>query len=279
MSSAEEGSNSHHACAACKHQRRKCETNCIFAPYFPANKANNFREVHKIFGVKNMTAILSSRSSVERERAVESLEWEAVAWKNDPVEGPLGLFNQLKRELEQLKQQQHNNAIVPYSNYQTNSGGLFELDHNAAPPTFLPNSNIDAANYGYFINPPNIGRELPLNSYAGLPQIRSGEIENHQVLVHNGIPMASYYRIPQVKERSALRDRSGGADNVVQPSTTPHKQEMLQSNQMWGNSSMGPPPNSFDQHSYLQRESQRRIYHGNLPGPASQSQPQGRCLH
>ncbi|KAK8642086.1 hypothetical protein V6N13_011448 [Hibiscus sabdariffa] len=278
MSSAEEGSNSHHACAACKHQRRKCETNCIFAPYFPANKANNFREVHKIFGVKNMTAILSSRSSDERERAVESLEWEAFAWKNDPVEGPLGLFNQLKRELEQLKQQQRqqNNAIVPYSNYQTNSGGLFELNHNAAPATFLPNSSIDAANYGYFTNQ-NIGRELPLNSYAGLPQIRGGEIENHQVLVNNGIPMASYYRIPQVKERSALRERSGAADNVVQPSTPSHKQEMLQSNQMWGSSSMGPPANSFDQHSYLQRESLRRRYHGNLPGPASQ--PQGGGLH
>ncbi|GMI91572.1 hypothetical protein HRI_002826500 [Hibiscus trionum] len=273
MSSAEEASNSRHACAACKHQRRKCETNCVFAPYFPANKANNFREVHRIFGVKNLTAILSSCSPDERERAVASLEWEAFAWKKDPVEGPLGLFKRLKREheqTEQLKQQQkQNDAIVPYSNYQTNSG-LFEFDHNAAPVTFLPNPNFDAANFGYVFNP-NIRSEPPLNSYTGLPQIRGGEIENHQVLVHNGIPMDSYYKIPQVKDRSALRERSNGADNV-QP-----KQEMLQQRNpmLLATSSMGPPANSFAQHNYPQRESQRQRVHGNLPGPASQSQGRG----
>ncbi|GMI82326.1 hypothetical protein HRI_001901900 [Hibiscus trionum] len=203
MSNAEEAPNSRHACAACKHQRRKCETDCLLALYFPADNANSFREVHKIFGIKNVTAILSSLSPDERVRAVKSLEWEASAWKNDPVEGPLGLFKQLKRELKQLKkqqqQQQQNSTIVPYSNHQTNSG-LFELDRNAALGTFVPNSNMDAANFAY-----GIGMELPFNSYAGLPLIGRGEIENHQVMVNNSIPMDSYYRIPQ--ERSALQER------------------------------------------------------------------------
>ncbi|XP_038997122.1 LOB domain-containing protein 2-like [Hibiscus syriacus] len=275
MSNGEETSNSRHACAACKYQRRKCETNCLFAPYFPADKANNFREVHKIFGVKNLTAILSNRSPDERGRAVESLEWEAFAWKSDPVEGPLGLFKHLKRELEQLKnqQQQHENGtIVPYSNYQTDHG-LFALNHNAALGNFAHNSNINAAKSGYGINP-NIGMEQSFNSYAVLPQIRGGEIENHQVMVNNGIPIDSYYGIPQA-HGLALRKR-GGADNVVQPSTTSHKRQMSQNNQMLGSFSMGPPTNSFGRHNHLQTGLQRRSP-GYLPRPASQSQ--GRGLH
>ncbi|KAE8700528.1 WUSCHEL-related homeobox 9-like [Hibiscus syriacus] len=273
MSNPEEASNYRHACAACKYQRRKCEANCLFALYFPADKANIFREVHKIFGVKNVTAILSSLSPHERERAVESLEWEAFAWKSDPVEGPLGLFKHLKRELQQLKnQQQQNGIIVPYSNYQTNHG-VFALNHNAALGDFAHNPNINAANSAYGINP-NIGMEQPFNSYAGLPQIRGGEIENHQVMVNNGIPMdSSYYRIQQ-EQGSALRKRLG-ADIVVQPFPTSHKQQMPHNNQMLGSFSMGPPTNSFGQHNDQQRESRRRRVFGHLPGPASQSQGRG----
>uniref|UniRef100_J3KY58 LOB domain-containing protein n=1 Tax=Oryza brachyantha TaxID=4533 RepID=J3KY58_ORYBR len=38
------------ACAVCKHQRRKCEPNCELAAYFPANRMNDFRALHLVFG-------------------------------------------------------------------------------------------------------------------------------------------------------------------------------------------------------------------------------------
>lgn len=83
------------ACAACKHQRRKCAEDCVFAEHFPAEKTEDFKNALEVFGVKNMARILNSLgSSEEREKAVASIVWEAKLWKEDPVNGPLGAYFQ-----------------------------------------------------------------------------------------------------------------------------------------------------------------------------------------
>jgi len=45
-------------CAACKNQRRRCPSDCIFSPYFPANDPQRFVSVHKIYGGSNVGKML-----------------------------------------------------------------------------------------------------------------------------------------------------------------------------------------------------------------------------
>lgn len=278
MSNGEEAApNTRHACAACKHQRRKCENNCVFAPYFPAGRAETFREVHKIFGVKNMTGILTPRTPDERKKAVESLEWEALAWTQDPVRGPLGLFRRLQEQLQQLNDLLEQ-LIAPYQQNQANSAGLNGSNHNSATGrVIVPNSNIVATNIVYGSNP-NLGIDVPpINNYGGVPPISADGLDENQLVVNNYFP--AYYGIP---DRLAVFRESGGVDNVAQTSppspTLRQKQEtMPQRNQISGPSSRRPPTN----HHFLQRNhrrgSQQRLPHGYLQRPASQSQ--GRGLH
>ncbi|TVU23200.1 hypothetical protein EJB05_30235, partial [Eragrostis curvula] len=76
------------ACAVCKHQRRKCEPNCELAAYFPANRMNDFRALHLVFGVANLTKLIKANATdAARRRAAETLTWEARWRERDPAEG------------------------------------------------------------------------------------------------------------------------------------------------------------------------------------------------
>lgn len=93
-----------HACAACKHQRKKCKPGeCVLAPFFPANKPEEFQAILKVFGVKHLANMLSCLDERDRRAAVESYVWEAKLWMEDPVNGPLGHYNSLNRELQHEK--------------------------------------------------------------------------------------------------------------------------------------------------------------------------------
>ncbi|KAL6627063.1 hypothetical protein ACP70R_030789 [Stipagrostis hirtigluma subsp. patula] len=76
------------ACAVCKHQRRKCEPNCELAAYFPANRMNDFRALHLVFGVANLTKLIKANATeAARRRAADTLTWEARWRERDPSEG------------------------------------------------------------------------------------------------------------------------------------------------------------------------------------------------
>uniref|UniRef100_A0A0A0LMR3 LOB domain-containing protein n=1 Tax=Cucumis sativus TaxID=3659 RepID=A0A0A0LMR3_CUCSA len=87
------------ACAACKHQRKKCHETCPLAPYFPAERNREFQAVHKVFGVSNVTKMVKNVREEDKRKAVDSLIWEAVCRQNDPVLGPYGEY---KRVLEEM---------------------------------------------------------------------------------------------------------------------------------------------------------------------------------
>ncbi|KAK1567216.1 hypothetical protein Q3G72_009488 [Acer saccharum] len=105
----------HPACAACKHQRKKCSDECILAPYFPANRSREFQAVHKVFGVSNVTKIVRNVKEEDRNKVSDSLVWEALCRQKDPVLGPYGeymrIYEELKlyrnRELMQIQNQNH----------------------------------------------------------------------------------------------------------------------------------------------------------------------------
>ncbi|PRQ29056.1 putative transcription factor AS2-LOB family [Rosa chinensis] len=99
-----EPSGGRHACAACRHQRKRCEEDCVMAPYFTADKEEEFKAVHKLFGVSNMSKLLKQlEDQNHRAQAVQSFIWEAYMWKQDPIAGPLGKYKALEEECEYLR--------------------------------------------------------------------------------------------------------------------------------------------------------------------------------
>ena len=88
-----------HACASCKHQRKKCDSNCELAPYFPGSKYNEFQNAHKLFGVSNIVKIMSWIEPHQRQAAADSILIEGNAWKNDPVHGCYGVIKDLAAQV------------------------------------------------------------------------------------------------------------------------------------------------------------------------------------
>ncbi|KAH7533162.1 hypothetical protein FEM48_Zijuj04G0101100 [Ziziphus jujuba var. spinosa] len=95
------------ACAACKHQRKKCQEGCILAPYFPAERSREFQAVHKVFGVSNVTKMVKNIREEDRRRAVDSLVWEACCRQKDPVLGPYSEYKKVYEELKMYKSEEN----------------------------------------------------------------------------------------------------------------------------------------------------------------------------
>ncbi|KAM7502951.1 hypothetical protein LguiB_001855 [Lonicera macranthoides] len=96
-------SNSSSPCAACKFLRRKCQAECVFAPYFPPEQPQKFANVHKVFGASNVTKLLNELHPHQREDAVNSLAYEADMRLRDPVYGCVGVISLLQHQLRQLQ--------------------------------------------------------------------------------------------------------------------------------------------------------------------------------
>ncbi|AAD55645.1 LOB domain-containing protein 7 [Arabidopsis thaliana] len=88
------------ACAACKHQRKKCKKNCILARYFPQDGTNKFLNAHKLFGVSNITKMLKRIEESQRDIAMENLIYHANARALDPVGGVYRTICDLKCKIE-----------------------------------------------------------------------------------------------------------------------------------------------------------------------------------
>ena len=121
-------SSSNSPCAACKFLRRKCQPECVFAPYFPPDQPQKFANVHKVFGASNVTKLLNELLPSQREDAVNSLAYEADMRLRDPVYGCVGVISLLQHQLRQL-QMDLSCAKSELSKYQNlgiaGSGNLF----------------------------------------------------------------------------------------------------------------------------------------------------------
>jgi hypothetical protein len=75
-------------CGACKFLRRKCATDCIFAPYFCTEQGPaRFAAIHKVFGASNVSKLLLHVPVHDRCEAVVTIAYEAQARIRDPVYG------------------------------------------------------------------------------------------------------------------------------------------------------------------------------------------------
>lgn len=94
------------ACAACKKQRKKCDKNCKLAKLFTAEQAEDFDAVHRVFGIKNLMAILRKVEGEEMKRvARDTIVWEARQRVCNPLYGSFGLICQLQAQLVRLSEE------------------------------------------------------------------------------------------------------------------------------------------------------------------------------
>jgi hypothetical protein len=89
-------------CGACKLLRRKCTTDCIFAPYFSSNEgAASFAAVHKFFGASKVSKLLLDIPPNRRQEAVSTICCEAQARLSDPVNGCVADVFAMEQQLQQ----------------------------------------------------------------------------------------------------------------------------------------------------------------------------------
>ncbi|KAK4436491.1 LOB domain-containing protein 21 [Sesamum alatum] len=103
MKSYQEQPRSSSSCAACKFLKRRCTSNCQFAPYFRSDEPKKFAKVHKVFGASNVSKILNEVAEDQREDTVDSLVYEAEVRLRDPVYGCIGAIASLQHRMVELQ--------------------------------------------------------------------------------------------------------------------------------------------------------------------------------
>nr|CAB3487010.1 unnamed protein product [Digitaria exilis] len=86
-------------CAACKHKRQKCPPGCVLLPYFPAGEPDKFRNVLRVFGVKNLLRTLREVPRPRWDACVRTLVYESRTRLADPVRGLAGAIEDLEGSL------------------------------------------------------------------------------------------------------------------------------------------------------------------------------------
>ncbi|XP_052211196.1 LOB domain-containing protein 33-like [Diospyros lotus] len=94
------------SCGACKFLRRRCTTNCVFAPYFCYDEASaHFAAVHKVFGASNASKLLSHLPLQSRTDAAITISFEALARMQDPIYGCVAHIIALQQQVAWLQEE------------------------------------------------------------------------------------------------------------------------------------------------------------------------------
>ncbi|XP_055959871.1 LOB domain-containing protein 29-like [Mercurialis annua] len=94
------------SCGACKFLRRKCLSECVFAPYFCYDQAaTHFAAVHKVFGASNVSKLLLHIPVENRSDAAITISYEALARMRDPVYGCVAHIFALQQQIAGLQEE------------------------------------------------------------------------------------------------------------------------------------------------------------------------------
>ncbi|KAG8380740.1 hypothetical protein BUALT_Bualt06G0047500 [Buddleja alternifolia] len=94
------------SCGACKFLRRRCTSECIFAPYFCYEQAaTHFAAVHKVFGASNVSKLLLHLPVHGRSDAAITIAYEALARMHDPVYGCVAHIFALQQQVASLEEE------------------------------------------------------------------------------------------------------------------------------------------------------------------------------
>ncbi|TXG59026.1 hypothetical protein EZV62_016855 [Acer yangbiense] len=135
------------ACAVCRHQRRKCANNCVFAPYFPADQQQDFVNAHRFFGVGNIMRLMKEVPEDQRQDTVKSIIYESNLRALNPVLGSWGVILQYQRlfqaTLEELRQVRAKLAIFQGKQQFQDIGIVKKNNNNALQDYDYQNSVVD----------------------------------------------------------------------------------------------------------------------------------------
>ncbi|KAK2637346.1 hypothetical protein Ddye_032138 [Dipteronia dyeriana] len=146
------------SCGACKFLRRRCASDCIFAPYFSHEQAStHFSAVHKVFGASNVSKLLLHLPVESRGDAAITISYEALARMRDPVYGCVAHIFALQQQVANLQEdieflENHiANHMIGFST--NNYGGIIShsMPSNIPDHHHLPCNNN---NQSYYSPPP-----------------------------------------------------------------------------------------------------------------------------
>ncbi|XP_075491259.1 LOB domain-containing protein 27-like [Primulina tabacum] len=174
-------SGSGQACAACKYQRRRCTSECVLAPFFPADQPKMFQNVHRLFGVKNIVNTLRELDPDQKAIAMKSMKFHATMRDKYPVYGCLVEIQQLAYKI-QLAEEELQAVLQQLAYYRQNqqqemsstNDYLSQLQLGVAPPAensampVLRQENIPA-DYG------SVRAALPVATYSNADYLDSRE--------------------------------------------------------------------------------------------------------
>ncbi|KAM0932490.1 putative transcription factor AS2-LOB family [Dioscorea sansibarensis] len=103
--SSSRSSDSSPACAACNHLHLRCNSDCPWARYFPANRASEVIMVDKHLGLARFLELLNQVPPEFRDHMAESLIFEARARWRDPVHASAGIVHHLIERIESTKKE------------------------------------------------------------------------------------------------------------------------------------------------------------------------------
>ncbi|CAA2989704.1 LOB domain-containing 27-like [Olea europaea subsp. europaea] len=129
-------SGTEQACAACKYQRRRCNSDCSLAPHFPADQPKMFQNAHKLFGVKNILKLLKQLDPTQRVIAMKSIKYQAYMRDRFPVYGCLVEIQQLYCQI-QAGEEELQAVLAQLSFYRRNHQQRQEISLNNEPPSQL----------------------------------------------------------------------------------------------------------------------------------------------
>ncbi|XP_057964759.1 LOB domain-containing protein 16 [Malania oleifera] len=140
-------------CGACKFLRRKCVSDCIFAPYFCSEQGPaRFAAIHKVFGASNVSKLLLHVPVPDRCEAVVTIAYEAQARIRDPVYGCVAHIFALQQQVACLQAQlmqvkAHLARNLMESRSLENQWAVGNVNGAAAPVTALPLTFSATNNY------------------------------------------------------------------------------------------------------------------------------------
>jgi hypothetical protein len=182
-------------CDACKFLRKKCEIDCVFAPYFCHEQgAAHFSAIHRVFGARNVSKLLTHLPVSDRGEAALSIAYEAQARDQDPIYGCVAHIFALQQQVISL---------------QSHLAFLKELAAQSLVSGFdgsnYPANDMNGSNGGLPSDtpPPDVQTwfQQPEHSSINMPQIQNmnepmsfnslGNYEN-SIVQENEVPFSSF---------------------------------------------------------------------------------------
>nr|GEY27792.1 hypothetical protein [Tanacetum cinerariifolium] len=152
-------------CGACKFLRRKCTSDCIFAPYFCCEQGPaRFAAIHKVFGASNVSKLLHHVPVADRCEAVVTIAYEAQARIKDPVYGCVAHIFALQQQVACLQAQ-----LMKVKTQLASQGYMDSRNLENQWPTNMAYQNYtNAANFLNFNTSPQSSMESVDHSNEGM---------------------------------------------------------------------------------------------------------------